>query len=106
MKAGVWQRIHEAVLRRLRENNEIMWDRACVHAASVPAPAGGEHTGEARLIVASSAAKGHLLLDQCGLPLVDRISGAQVHDSRLLIPLVEAIPAVKGLSGRACRTSR
>jgi hypothetical protein len=30
-----------------------------------------------------------------------RISGAQVHDSRFLIPLVESIPAVKGLAGRA-----
>ncbi|WP_370662027.1 transposase [Massilia timonae] len=29
------------------------------------------------------------------------MSGAQVHDSRLLIPLVEWIPAVKGLSGGA-----
>jgi len=29
--------------------------------------------------------------------------GAQVHDSRFLIPLVETIPAVKGLSGRACK---
>ena len=31
---------------------------------------------------------------------VARISGAQVHDPRLLIPLVEAVPAVKGLAGR------
>jgi transposase len=45
MKAGVWQRIHEAVLRRLREHDQIMWDRACVDAASVPAPARGGHTG-------------------------------------------------------------
>jgi transposase len=40
-------------------------------------------------------------VDQRGLPLVARISGAQVHDSRLLIPLMEAIPAVPGLPGRA-----
>ena len=37
--AGVWQRIHEAILRRLRERDQIMWDRACVDAASIPAPA-------------------------------------------------------------------
>lgn len=42
---GFWQRIHEAILRRLREHDQIMWDRASVDAASVPAPAGGEHTG-------------------------------------------------------------
>ena len=45
--------------------------------------------------------KHHILVDQRGLPLVAQISGAQVHDSRLLVPIVEAIPAVKGLSGRA-----
>ena len=37
MKAGVWQRVHEAVLRRLREHDQIMWDRACIDAASAPA---------------------------------------------------------------------
>jgi hypothetical protein len=41
------------------------------------------------------------LVDQRGLPLVARISGAQVHDSRLLIPLMDAIRAVPGLPGRA-----
>jgi hypothetical protein len=25
MQAGVWQRIHEAVLRQLREHHQIMW---------------------------------------------------------------------------------
>jgi transposase len=42
-----------------------------------------------------------LLVDERGLPLVAQISGAQVHDSRFLIPLVESTPVVKGLAGRA-----
>ncbi len=33
--------------------------------------------------------------------LMAQISSAQVHDSRFLIPLVESIPAVKGLADRA-----
>jgi transposase len=40
-------------------------------------------------------------LDRRGLPLVAQLSGTQVHDSRLLIPLVTAIPVIAGLSGRA-----
>jgi hypothetical protein len=56
MLAGVWQRIHEANLQGLREHDKIMWDRACVDAASVPARAGGEHMGRTRPIVANSAA--------------------------------------------------
>jgi len=101
MLAGVWQRIHEAILRRLREHDQIMWDRACVDAASVPAPAGGEHTGRNPTDRGKLGTKHHLLVDERGLPLVAQISGAQVHDSRFLIPLVESIPAVKGLAGRA-----
>jgi transposase len=101
MLAGVWQRIHEAVLRRLREHDQIMWDRACVDAASVPAPAGGEHTGRNPTDRGKLGSKHHLLVDERGLPLVAQISIAQVHDSRFLIPLVESIPAVKGLVGRA-----
>ena len=101
MQAGVWQHIHEALLRRLREHDQIMWDRASVDAASVPAPAGGEHTGRNPTDRGKLGCKHHLLVDQRGLPLVAKISGAQVHDSRFLIPLVESIPAVKGLAGRA-----
>lgn len=101
MLAGVWQRIHEAILRRLREHDQIMWDRACVDAASVPAPARGEHTGRNPTDRRKAGSKHHLLVDERGLPLVAQISGAQVHDSSLLIPLVESIPAVKGLAGRA-----
>ena len=101
MQAGVWQSVHEAVLNRLREYDQIMWDRACIDAASVPAPAGGKHTGRNPTDRGKLGCKHHLLVDQRGLPLVAQITGAQVHDSRMLIPLVEWIPAVKGLSGRA-----
>jgi len=101
MLAGVWQRIHEATLRRLREHDQIMWDRACVDAASVPAPAGGDHIGRNPTDRGKLGSKHHLLVDERGLPLVAQVSGAQVHDSRFLIPLVESIPAVKGLAGRA-----
>lgn len=101
MLAGVWQRIDEEVHRRLREHDQIMWDRASVDAASVPAPAGGEQTGRNPTDRGKLGCKHHLLGDERGLPLVAQISGAQVHDSRFLIPLVESIPAVKGLAGRA-----
>jgi transposase len=54
MKAGVRQRIHEAVLRRLREHDQIMWDRACVDALPVCPPLRvGSIRAETRPIVAS-----------------------------------------------------
>lgn len=41
-----------------------------------------------------------MLVDERRLPLVAQISSAQVHDSRILVPLLESIPAAKGLAGR------
>jgi hypothetical protein len=78
-----------------------MWDKACVDAASVPAPPGGEHAGRNPTDRDKLGSNYHLLVDERGRPLVAQISGAQVHDSRFLIPLVESIPAAKGLAGRA-----
>lgn len=101
MLAGVWQGIHEAILRRLREHDQIVRDRTCIGAASVPAPAGGEHTGRTPTDRGKLGSKHHLPVDERGLPLVAQISGALVHDSRFLILLVESIPAVKGMAGRA-----
>lgn len=72
-----------------------MWDRACVDSASVPTSAAGEHAGGNPTYRGKHGCKDHLLLDERGLPLVARISGAEVHDSRFLIRFVESIPAVK-----------
>lgn len=96
MLAGVWQRIHETILRRLREHDQIMWDRASVDAASVPAAAGGEHTGRNPTDRGKLGCKHHLLVDERGRPLVAQISGAQVRDSRFLISLVESSRQLKG----------
>lgn len=43
----------------------------------------------------------HLLVVERGLTLVAWISGAQLPDSRFLMRLVDSIPAVNGLAGRA-----
>ena len=63
-------------------------------------PLGGQHTGPNPTDRGKLECKHHLLVDQRGLPLVANISGALVHDSRMLIPLLEAVPSVAGLVGR------
>ena len=103
MPAGVWQSIHEAILRRLPKYDQFAWERACINAASVPSPRGGEHTGRNPTDRGKLGCKHRILVDQRGLPLVTQISGAQVHDFQLLIPIIKAIPAIKGLSGRALK---
>ena len=37
-QAGVWQRLHQAMLHRMREYDQIHWERASVDSASVPSP--------------------------------------------------------------------
>jgi hypothetical protein len=56
MQAGVWRSVHEALLRRRREDDQIMWKRPSIDAASVLPQLGGAHTGCNQLIVASSTA--------------------------------------------------
>lgn len=40
-RAGVWQKLHEAMLAKLREADAIDWSRAVVDSASVRAVLGG-----------------------------------------------------------------
>src|SRR6201996_9602491 len=52
--AGVWDKLHLAMLRRLREHDQIDWGRASVDAASVASPRGGRKPVPTRRTGASS----------------------------------------------------
>jgi transposase len=45
----------------------------------------------------------HVITDRGGLPLIARISAANTPDAALLLPLVDALPAVRGRVGRPRR---
>jgi Transposase DDE domain len=47
--------------------------------------------------------KYHLLVDRHGVPLAVGLAAANTHDSLLLEPVVDAVPAVKGPRGRSGR---
>src|SRR2546429_2210496 len=38
--AGVWEQLHQAMLTRLREHDQIDWSRASIDGSSVPSPRG------------------------------------------------------------------
>ena len=69
-----------------------MWTRPAYHP-----PHGGTLTGPNPTDRGKLGCKHHVIVDQRGLPLVVQISGANVHDSQLLCPLVNALPLVAGL---------
>ena len=43
--AGIWQQLHQAMLVRLREHNQIDWSRASIDSSSVPSPLGARKQG-------------------------------------------------------------
>nr|CUV48021.1 transposase [Ralstonia solanacearum] len=54
--AGVWDKLHVAMLGRLREHDQIDWSRASIDGASVSSPRGARKPARTRLTEASSAA--------------------------------------------------
>ncbi len=54
-KAGVWKRLHRALLDRLGEAGRIDWSRASLDSASVAAPGGARRRARTRQIAANRA---------------------------------------------------
>ena len=50
-----------------------------------------------------NGSKHHLITDANGVPLATKLTGANRHDVTQLLPLVEAIPPVRGLPGAPLR---
>jgi IS5 family transposase len=60
----------------------------------------GALTGKNPTDRAKAGSKHHLLVDRNGLPLAESLTGANVHDTHELFPLLDAIPDVKQPGGR------
>ena len=54
--AGGWDRLHQALLHRLRQYDQIDWSRASIDGACVPSPRGARRQGPTQQTGASSAA--------------------------------------------------
>jgi transposase len=98
--AGVWDRIHQLLLARLREADKIDFSRAVADSSIVRAVGAGEATGPSPVHRGQPGTKHHVLVDAGGVPLVANITGANRHDVTQLLPMVDAIPPIKGKPGR------
>ena len=56
--AGVWDKLHQAMLVRLREHDQIDWSRASIDGSSVPSPRGGRKRAPTPQTEANSAPSG------------------------------------------------
>lgn len=55
-RAGVWERLHQALLRQLQEADKLDWSRAALDSASVAAKKGAKRPGRIQRIAANRAA--------------------------------------------------
>ena len=97
--AGVWEKLHRVLLAELREADKIDWSRAALDSSSVRALGGGEKTGPNPTDRRKPGSKHHLCTDGQGIPMAISTTGANVHDVKQLLPLVDQIPPVAGKVG-------
>ena len=92
---GIWATLHQVVLNWLGDLDAIDWSRASVDSISVRAKRGGDHTGPNPTDRGKAGSKYHFLVDGQGLPLAVQLTAANVHDSKLLEPLVDAVQPIR-----------
>lgn len=69
-------------------------------------PPGGHETGPNPTDRGKSGAKRHLVVNMDGIPLVCLLSGATRHDSKMVAPTLDALPAIGGTRGRLRKRPR
>jgi transposase len=102
-RAGVWNRVHEALLTRLQAAGQIDWSTAIIDASHVRAKKGGSGLGPSPVDRGRPGVKHHVLVDGHGLPLAWSATPANRNDVTQLLPLIDAIPSVRGRVGRPRR---
>ncbi|WP_405378942.1 MULTISPECIES: IS5 family transposase [Streptomyces] len=90
-RAGVWGRLHRAVLDELAASGLLDLSRVVLDSAHVRAKKGGELTGASPVDRGKPGSKMHILSDTNGLPVVVAVSGGNVHDSQGLKPLLAGL---------------
>ncbi|MGC2967722.1 IS5 family transposase [Paraburkholderia aspalathi] len=99
-KAGVWDRLHELLLAKLREAGQLDFSRAAVDSSSVRAVGAGGKTGPNPTDRSRPGSKHHILVDANGVPVTAILTGANRNDVTQLLPLVDAIAPIRGVRGR------
>ncbi|WP_406314709.1 IS5 family transposase [Streptosporangium sp. NBC_01639] len=105
-EAGVWPRLHAALLTELRRADLLDLDNCAVDGSHIQALKGGNHVGPSPVDRARPGSKHHLIVDRHGTPLAVTLTGGNRHDITQLLPLLDAVPPIRGLCGRPRRTPR
>ncbi|MFD7169070.1 IS5 family transposase [Streptomyces violascens] len=86
-EAGVWPRLHAALLSELRRADLLDLDDSAVDGSHVRALKGGDHVGPSPVDRARADSKHHLIVDRHGTPLAVTLTGGNRHDVTQLLAL-------------------
>jgi transposase len=100
---GIWAAVHQVVLNWLGDVDAIDWSRASIDSISVRAKRGGQQTGPNPTDRGKPGSKYHFLVDRQGIPLAVQLTAANVHDTQLLEPLVDAVQPIRRPTGEPGR---
>ncbi|MFB7256845.1 IS5 family transposase [Streptomyces nojiriensis] len=105
-EAGVWPRLHAALLTDLRRASLLDVDDCAVDGSHVRALKGGDHVGPSPVDRGRPGSKHHLIVDRHGIPLAVTLTGGNRHDVTQLLPLLNEVPPIRGRRGRPRRKPR
>jgi transposase len=95
----VWAKLHRLALDELGSRGDLDWSRCAIDSVSMRALKKGDLTGPNPVDRGKYGSKIHLITERTGLHLSVGISGANVHDSQALVPLVKGIPPIRSRRG-------
>ncbi|WP_406386348.1 IS5 family transposase [Streptomyces sp. NBC_01618] len=98
-RARVWAKLHRVVLDELGARGELDWSRCAIDSVNMRSLKGGNLTGPNPVDRGKPGSKIHLITERSGLPISIGISGANLHDSQALEPLVRGIPPIRSRRG-------
>ncbi|MFD8088258.1 IS5 family transposase [Kitasatospora sp. NPDC059722] len=98
-EAGVWDRLHQVLLTELHRAGKLDWSRAVIDG-SHQGPSGRPKTGPSPVDRGRPGSKHHVITDAHGTPLAITLTGGNRHDVTQLLPLLDAIPHIRGTTGR------
>ena len=105
MTAPRWPALRALLLAQLRSLGELELDRCVGDGSHMRALEGGSRRrapGRPR----PAGSKHRLICDAGGIPPAVRVTGGNRHDVTHLIPLIEAIPPIRGTVGKPRRRPR
>jgi transposase len=90
----------------LRASDRLDLDRCAVDGSHVRALKGGTTSAPRRSTARVPVPKHHLICEAGGIPLAVSLTGGNRNDITQLIPLVDAVPPIRGRRGRPRRRPR